>query len=78
MKEKDFVEIESAGFELGFYAGLFGTDRYDGKAVKKAKRKLLRLQKRYLTSEYSGQETPNPMPVKYKTANLPKWKPKIF
>ena len=48
MTEKEFVEVESAGWNHGFYAGQFGTDLYDEKEVKKAKKKLLKVQAKYL------------------------------
>ena len=48
MTEKEFVEIESAGWNHGFYAGQFGTALYDDNEVKKAKKKLLKVQEKYL------------------------------
>jgi len=48
MNEKEFTEVETAGFNLDFYAGQFGTALYDEKEAKKAKRKLLKVQEKYL------------------------------
>ena len=47
MKESEFDEIEFAGWELGFHVGLFGTERYNEKEQKKAKRKMLRLKNHF-------------------------------
>jgi len=35
------------------------------------------MQKRHLTQQSSGQETPNPLKVKYKTADLPRREQKV-
>ena len=51
MKEAEFVEVESAGWNHGFYAGQFGTALYNEKEVKKAKKKLLKVQKKYLNPD---------------------------
>ena len=48
MKTKDFEEIVNASFNLGFQAGAWPSNRYDKEAQEKAKRKLLKLQQRYI------------------------------
>ena len=58
MKTKDFEEIVNAAFNLGFQAGLWPSKKYDKKEQKKAKRKLLKLQQRHLTSQCNGLEKP--------------------
>lgn len=35
-------------------------------------------EKRYGQTKCSEQETPNPLPVRWKTSKLPKWKPKTI
>lgn len=57
MKTKDFEDIVNAAFNLGFYAGLWPSEKYDEKAQKRAKRKLLKLQQRHLISQSSGPDT---------------------
>ena len=48
MKTKDFEDIVNPAFNLGFQAGNFGSKNYNVKELKKAKRKLLKLQRRHL------------------------------
>ena len=56
MKEFDFDTIEQAGWELGFYTGLFGTDRYNPEEIKKTKKLLLALRKKLVQKEDKNDE----------------------
>ena len=49
IKEFDFDAIEQAGRELGFYTGLFGTERYNPEKIKETKNRLLKLRKKLVT-----------------------------